>query len=153
MMLEPVQKASGRSRKLNSVVDQRIHSSAQPARCSAISDRSKTNSSTKSRSLETSRLLAATRIEAELLAHAVAIDRQRRAGQGRGSQRQHIDALAAIGQAVAVALIFLDVGQEIMGRQHRLGPLQVRVAGQDQVAIALGVARAGPAAVRASAGR
>ena len=34
MMLEPVQNASGRSRKLNSVVDQIIHSSAQPLRCS-----------------------------------------------------------------------------------------------------------------------
>ena len=60
MMLLPVQIASGRARKPNSWVLQRIHSSAQPARCSAIIVRTKTNSSTKSRSLETSRLLAAT---------------------------------------------------------------------------------------------
>ena len=40
MMLDPVQNASGRSRKLNSVVDQITHSSAQPLRCIAISDRS-----------------------------------------------------------------------------------------------------------------
>ena len=153
MMLEPVQKASGRSRKPNSVVAHSTHSSAQPLRCRAISDRSKTNSSTKSRSLDTSRLLAATRVEAELPAHAVAVDGQRGAGQGGGAERQDVDALAAVGQAVAVALVLLDVGQEVVGRQHRLGPLQVRVAGQDHVAVALGGVEQGALAARAAGRR
>ena len=60
MMLLPVQIASGNARKPNSCVLQRTHSSAQPARCSAIIVSTKTDSTAKSRSLETSRLLAAT---------------------------------------------------------------------------------------------
>ena len=82
--------------------------------------------------------MAATAVEAELPAHALAVDRQRGAGQGGGAERQHVDAPAAVGQSVAVALVLLDVGQEVVRRQHRLGALQVRVAGQDQVAVALG---------------
>ena len=53
-------------------------------------------------------------------------------------ERQDVDALAAVGQPLAVALELLDVGEEVVRRQHRLGPLQVRVAGQDDVAVALG---------------
>ena len=120
MMLEPVQNASGRSRKLNSVVAQRTHSSAQPLRWTAISDRQKTNSSTKSRSLDTSRLLRATDVEPELAGDRLAVDRQRRAGQRRRPERQDVDALAAVGQPVAVALELLDVGEEVVGREDRL---------------------------------
>ena len=46
-------------RKPNSVVHQRIHSSAQVLRCAAIRARHWQNSMRKSRSLETSRLFAA----------------------------------------------------------------------------------------------
>ena len=87
MMLEPVQKASGSSRKLNSVVDQRIHSSAQPARCRAISDRSKTNSSDEIAVARNIQAVGRDLIEAELAANAVAVDGQRRPSQGRGPQR------------------------------------------------------------------
>ena len=143
-MLEPVQKASGRSRKLNSVVVQRTHSSAQPERCTAISDRSKTNSRAKSRSLDDVEAVGGDAVEAERRGDVLAVDRQRRAGQRGRPQRQDVDALAAVGQAVAVALELLDVGQEVVGRQDRLGPLQVRVAGQDQVAVPLGRGDEGP---------
>ena len=128
MMLLPVQIASGRARKPNSWVLQRIHSSAQPERCSAIIVSTKTDSITKSRSLETSRLLAATAANPSSSRHEVAIDRQAGAGQGGGAQGQHVQPLAAIGQPRPIALELLDIGQEIMRRQHRLGPLHVRIA-------------------------
>ena len=118
MMLEPVQKASGSSRKLNSVVDHKIHSSAQPPRCNATSVRSKTNSRTKSRSLDTSRLFAATLSKPKLPGHAFPVNGDGRARQGRSAKGEDVDALAAIGQTLTVAArTFLDVGQEIMGRQ------------------------------------
>ena len=82
MIDEPVQNACGSRRKPNSVVDQRIHSSAQPLRCSAIIARQKANSSTKSRSLEASRLLASDAVEFELVGDHVAVDGDRGAGQG-----------------------------------------------------------------------
>ena len=56
----PVQNFCGRRMKLNSVVDQRIHSSAQPLKCSAIIVKTKTDSTAKSRSLLMSILLRAT---------------------------------------------------------------------------------------------
>ena len=55
----PVQKACGSFRNPNSVVDHRIHSSAQPLRCVAIMLRTNTDSTAKSRSLLISMLLAA----------------------------------------------------------------------------------------------
>ncbi len=40
--------------------------------------------------------------------------------------------------AAAVAGQLLDVGQEVVRGQHRLGALEMRVAGQDHVAVPLG---------------
>ena len=119
-------------------MDHRIHSSAQPARCRAITRQIEDELQHEIAIAGDIEAVGGDGVEAELLANAVAVDGQRRAGQGGGAERQNVDALAAIGQAFAVALIFLDVGQEVMRRQHRLGPLQVRVAGQDHVALALG---------------
>src|SRR5262249_35049202 len=63
---------------------------------------------------------------------------ERRAGEGGGAKRQDVDALAAVGEAFAVALVLLDVGEEVVGGEDRLCPLEVRVAGQDDVAVSLG---------------
>ena len=146
MMLDPVQNASGRSRKLNSVVDQITHSSAQPLRWVAMSDEIEDELQEEIAVAGDVEAVPCHRIEAELLSHRFAIDRQRRARQRRGAQRQHVDALAAIGQAFAVALELLDVGEEVVRREHRLGALQVRVAGQDDAGLALGRRRRTPAA-------
>ena len=98
MMLLPVQIASGSARNANSWVLQRTHSSAQPERCSAISVRTKTDSRTKSRSLETSRLLAATPSNPSAAATCSRSIGKRRAGQGGRAQGQHVQPLAAVGQ-------------------------------------------------------
>ena len=76
-------------------------------------------------------------VEAQFPGHEIAIDRQAGAGQGRGAQRQDVQPLAAIGQPRSIALELLDIGQEIVRGQHRLGPLHVGVAGQDQTAVPL----------------
>ena len=60
MILLPVHITSGSDRKPNSWVLHKIQSSAQPLRCSAIIVRTNTDSRTKSQSLETSKLFAAT---------------------------------------------------------------------------------------------
>ncbi len=139
MIDEPVQNACGSFRKLNSTVDHRIHSSAQVLRCSAIIARAKANSRAKSRSLDASRLLATTPSKPS----AWATWRGRSgggAGQGRRAQRKLIGAAAAVGQPIAVALELFAIGQPVVRGEHRLGPLQVRVAGQNDAGVALAAA-------------
>ena len=153
MMLLPVQIASGSARKENSCVLQRTHSSAQPERCSAIIVRTKTDSRAKSRSLDTSRLLAATPSKPRARATCSRSIGRRRAGQRGRPQGQDVQPLPAIGQAVAVAGELLDVGQEVMRGQDRLGALHVRVAGQDQVAVPLGGGHQGALQADAAARR
>ena len=55
--------------------------------------------------------------------------------------RRH--ASAAFGEALIVPLQHLEVGQQVMGQQHRLGHLDVRVAGQDGVLVGLGLVEQG----------
>jgi len=51
---------------------------------------------------------------------------------------------AAVGEAVAVALELLAPGQQLVRGEHRLGPPQVRVAGDQGVGVALGLVEQGP---------
>src|SRR5262245_63513545 len=50
----------------------------------------------------------------------------------------HVDASETARQSLAVALEHLVVSQQMMRKQHRLGALQVCVAGHDDVQILLG---------------
>ena len=127
MIDEPVQNFCGRRRKLNSVVDQRIHSSAQPLRCVAMLARQKANSRTKSRVARTVEAVGQDAVELELFGDHVAVDGDARAGEGGGAERHLVDADAAIGESVAVAFEFFAVGEPVVGGQHGLGPLQVGV--------------------------
>ena len=77
MMLLPVQIASGRARKPNSWVLQRTHSSAQPERCSAISVRTKTDSSDEVAVAGDVQAVGRDAVEARAPGHALAVDRQR----------------------------------------------------------------------------
>src|SRR5262249_46462131 len=82
-------------------------------------------------------------VEAKLPADAFAIDRQRRPGQRRGAEWQHVQPTAAIWQTISVAAVFLDAGEEVVRREHRLRALQVRVARKHEIAIALGSGKQG----------
>ena len=66
--------------------------------------------------------------EAEVGGHAVGVERQRRAGQRPGPEGAHVEADDGVQQPVDVAGEGPAVGQEVVGEQHRLGPLQVGVA-------------------------
>ena len=132
MIDEPVQNACGSLRKSNSLVDQRIHSSAQVLRCSAISASAKANSSDEVAIARHVEAVGRHALEAQPPGHVVAVDRQARAGHGRGAQAAaRWPGARQSASRPPVALEFFAVGQPVVGGQHRLGPLQVRVAGQD----------------------
>ncbi len=78
------------------------------------------------------------------MSNEVAVDGQGGAGEGGGAQGQDIEAFAAIGQAGAVAVELLDVGQGVVGGQHGLGALHVGVAGDDDGLVAVGEVEEGP---------
>ena len=137
--------------KLNSAVLHKIHSSAQPLKCSAIIASTNASSMTKSRSLDgvetvggdlrlRRRTLArpccamgSSAMKPKRRATSARSIGKRRARQRRRAQRQHVHAAAAIRQPLAVALQFFAVCQPVVRRQHRLGALHVRVAGQNHV--------------------
>ena len=77
-------------------------------------------------------------VEPELLPHTFAVDRQRRSGERGRTEWQDIHPFAAVGEPLAIPLELLRVGQEIVRRQHRLRPLQVRVPRQNHIAFAFG---------------
>ena len=76
--------------------------------------------------------------EAERLGRRRRIDRQRRAGERAGAEGRHVEALDGRHEAVDVAGQRPAVGQQVVGQQHGLGPLDVGVAGQVGVAGRLG---------------
>ena len=92
----------------------------------------------------TSRLLAAGPENPSSSRGELAIDGERRAGEGRRSQRREIEPLEASANAAAVALKFLAVSQPVMHDHHRLGSLQMRVAGNDHVDVAVAAGDEGP---------
>ena len=71
-------------------------------------------------------------LEAELSRRVVSVDRIRHAGQGAAAERPDVEAGVAGPEALLVALKHLEVGQEVMREQNRLGALQVRVARHDR---------------------
>ena len=60
----------------------------------------------------------------------VGVERQRRPGQRAGPERRHVEAPPGGDQPVDVAGQRPAVGQQVVGQQDRLGPLQMGVAGQ-----------------------
>jgi len=79
-------------------------------------------------------------VEAERRCRRVAVDRKRGAGERSRAERALVEAFAAIGEAPAVAAEHLDIGHEMVAEGHRLGNLQMRVAGHHGVGVALGLA-------------
>ena len=74
--------------------------------------------------------------EIQQLRGVVAIERITGAGQRRRAQRHDVDPLAAIHQALVIALEHFEPGQQVMAEGHRLGHLQMGEAGHDRVGLA-----------------
>ncbi len=70
--------------------------------------------------------------------HEFAVDRVGGAGQRGGAERQAVDALAAVGEALGIAAEHFEIGQQVMAESDRLGDLQVGEAGHDGVGVLLG---------------
>ncbi len=72
-------------------------------------------------------------VEAELGRHEVGVEREGRTGQRPGPQRRDVQPVHRDQEPVDVAGQGPTVGQEVMGQEHRLRPLQVGVPGQVDV--------------------
>ena len=72
--------------------------------------------------------------EPELGRRPSGIDRERRPGQRPGAERRHVETLDRGEQPVDVAAERPAVGEQLVGEQHRLGALEMGVAGQVHVA-------------------
>ena len=72
--------------------------------------------------------------EAELGRIAVGIERQRRAGQRTGAEHRNVRGVTSHQHAAHVAAERPAVGQQMVAERHRLGPLEVGVAGQVRIA-------------------
>jgi hypothetical protein len=89
----------------------------------------------KSRSLTASRLFWHTPSKPSARATRLAVQRVAGAGQRGGAQRQAVDALAHVGQALGVARKHLHIGQQVVAKAHRLRHLQVGEAGHHGVGV------------------
>ena len=112
-----------------------MSSSASRLRCTMMILAWAANSKIKSRSLTASRLFLKTRGKPSSAATDCRVDGKGGAGQGRSPQGRDLDAVQGFLQALAVPPPHLVIGQEVVGEQYRLGPLQVGVAGHDDVPV------------------
>ena len=90
-------------------------------------------------------------VEAELARHRLAVDRKAGAGQRRGAQRQAVDPLAAVGEALGVAAEHLEVRHQVVAEGHRLRDLHMGEARHQDVGVLRRPGRAAPRARRAAA--
>ncbi len=77
--------------------------------------------------------------KAEHRSRGKAVERVGGAGQGRGAQRARIGDVSGRGEPVVVAGEHLHVGEHMVREEHRLGVLQMGIAGQDHLEIRLGL--------------
>ena len=138
IMLLPVENASEARTKPNDGFDHQVSSSASRLRWIIPRVIAPSVSTTKSRSETASSEFARDAIEVELTGGGLAVERVAGAGQRTRPERADVRPPPSVGQAVPIALDHLDVGQEVMGEQDRLGRLDVGRPRQDRLALALG---------------
>ena len=71
--------------------------------------------------------------KSQLARDKLAVDRQRGAGDGAGTKRAPIGVGGHFQQAEPIASQHFDPGQEMVRKPHRLGPLQMRIARNDDI--------------------
>ena len=101
-------------------------------------------STAKSRSLTPSSELPRDAVEAEFGGRGFAVQRIAGAGKRARTERADVRAAAAIGEPAAVPFQHLHVGEQVVGEEHGLCRLDVRHAGQDRVALAIGETHQSP---------
>ena len=69
--------------------------------------------------------------------HQLAVEGQCAAGNGPRSKRTDVQSSKGVRQTAGVTVEHLDVGQAMVGEEDRLGPLQVRVTGDDDLRVPL----------------
>ena len=84
--------------------------------------------------------VAADLAEAKLFGHKLAVDIIGDAGQGPAAQGHDVGALQAVAEAVDIPLEHLEIGQQVVGQQHRLRRLQMGIAGHDHLFVGFGQA-------------
>ena len=80
------------------------------------------------------------RREPQQVGRVGAVDWEGRAGQGGAAQRHDVRAHPAALHALGIPREHLDIGHEMVGQQHGLGPLQVSVARDHHADVGLGQA-------------
>ena len=74
-------------------------------------------------------------VETEFLCDLHAVDRERRARERGASQRQAVDAFAAVGEPLRVAVEHFEVRHQVVRERHRLRDLHMRVARHDGIGV------------------
>ena len=72
-------------------------------------------------------------IHRDLVAYGNALGRE--TGQGAGAERHHVDSAADLPETLVIARKHLEIGQQVMRPQHRLGPPRVGIARDEGVRV------------------
>ncbi len=78
-------------------------------------------------------------IEFQLARHKMAVDRERRSRERACAERQHVDALVAVLQALDITAEHRYIRHQMMGEQDRLRPLQMRIARHNRIDVRFGL--------------
>jgi hypothetical protein len=138
MIDEPVQNRSASVTNAKRGFVHQTSSSAKRDTCVIASAAAARNSIAKSRSDTASRELVHSASKPSSVGDALPVDREARARERGASEGQAVQSFAGIGESLRVAREHRFIRKQMVAERHRLGDLQVRVAGHDGVSMRLG---------------